>query len=303
MQFICEIVPSSFLTPLRRAIAQELANLGYVQIDIAKILGVSQPVVSSYLKDPKTSSSSITSKQAFEELVSGLVMRLRAEPTSPIDLMEVICQACQQFRIAGPLCDIHRKKTSMLFPPDCNICFPSSEQTEVFNQKLQATRELYDAAQKLVATEEKFGQIIPEIGCQFVTMIEKSAKATDIAGFPGRIVKVKGKGRIVAAPEFQQGSTLAQLLIHFRKHGSPYRSVISLRNTKEIQKKITSEKVVIQTEEADRDWNNTLESLSSEKIKDVDVIADAGGHGFEAILYLFGKTPSEIADYLISKVK
>ncbi|MFX1507060.1 MAG: thiamine-phosphate synthase family protein [Promethearchaeota archaeon] len=302
MQFICEIVPSSFLTPLRRAIAQELANLGYVQIEIAKILGVSQPVVSSYLKDRKVSSSSITSRPAFEELVSGLVMRLKTESTSPIDLMEVICQECQQFRIAGPLCDIHRKKTSMAFPPDCNICFPSSEQTEVFNQKLQATRELYDAAQKLIATEEKFGQIIPEIGCQFVTMIENSAKATDIAGFPGRIVKVKGKGRIVAAPEFQQGSTLAQLLIHFRKHGSLHRSVISLRNTKEIQKKIISEKVVIQTEEADRNWNDTLESLSPEKTKDVDVIADAGGHGFEAILYLFGKTPSEIADYLISKV-
>ena len=82
MQFICEIVPSSFLTPLRRAIAQELANLGYVQIEIAKILGVSQPVVSSYLKDPKASSSSIASRPAFEELVSGLIMRLKSETTS-----------------------------------------------------------------------------------------------------------------------------------------------------------------------------------------------------------------------------
>lgn len=303
MQFICEIVPSSFLTPLRRAIAQELANLGYVQTEIAKILGVSQPVVSSYLKDLKVSSSSITSRPAFEKLVSGIILRLRTESTSPIDLMEVICQECQQFRIAGPLCDIHRKKTSMAFPPDCNICFPSSEQTEVINQKLQVTRELFDAAQKLVATEEKFGQIIPEIGCQFVTMIENSEKAIDIAGFPGRIVKVKGKGKIVASPEFQQGSTLAQLLIHFKKHGSPYRSVISLRNTKEIQKRIVLGKMVIKTEEADRDWKKTLESLPPDQIKDVDVIADAGGHGFEAILYLFGKTPSEIADYLISKVE
>jgi predicted fused transcriptional regulator/phosphomethylpyrimidine kinase/predicted transcriptional regulator len=303
MQFICEIVPSSFLTPLRRAIAQKLANLGYVQIEIAKILGVSQPVVSSYLKDPKVSSSSIASRPAFEELVSGLIMRLTSESTSPIDLMEVICQECQQFRTAGPLCEVHRKKTSIAFPPDCNICFPSSEQTEVFNQKLQVTRELFEAAQKLIATEEKFGQIIPEIGCQFVSMIENGEKSADIAGFPGRIVKVKGKGKIVASPEFQQGSTLAQLLVYFRKHGSLYRSVISLRNTKEIQKKIISEKVVIETEEADRDWKTTLESLSSKTIKDVDAIADAGGHGFEAILYLFGKTPSEIADYLISKVE
>lgn len=303
MQFICEIVPSSFLTPLRRAIAQELANLGYVQIEIAKILGVSQPVVSSYLKDPKISSSSITSRPAFEELVSGLIMRLKSESTSPIDLMEIICQECQQFRTAGPLCDVHRKKTSMAFPPDCNICFPSSEQTEVFNQKLQVTRELFDAAQKLVATEEKFGQIIPEIGCQFISMIENSQKSADIAGFPGRIVKVKGKGKIIASPEFQQGSTLAQILIHFRKHGSPHRSMISLRNTKEILETINPGKNVVKTKEADKDWKKTLNSLSSEEIRKIDVIADAGGIGFEAILYLFGKTPSEIVDHLISKVE
>ncbi len=301
MQFICEIVPSSFLTPLRRAIAQELASLGYVQIEIAKILGVSQPVVSSYLKDQKNSSTSITSRPAFEELVSGLIMRIKSESTSPIDLMEVICQECQQFRTAGPLCDIHRKKTSTDFPPDCNICFPSPELTEVFNQRLQTTRELFEAAQKLVNTEEKFGQIIPEIGCQFVSMTENSQQLIDIAGFPGRIVKVKEKGKIVASPEFQQGPTLAQILIHFKKHGSPYRSVISLRNTKEVLETIMSEKIVTETKEADKDWKNTLESIPHEKIKDIDVIADAGGHGFEAILYLFGRSPSEITNYLISK--
>lgn len=303
MQFICEIVPSSFLTPLRRALAQELASLGYVQIEIAKILGVSQPVISSYLKDPKISSTSITSRPAFEELVSGLVMRIKSESTSPIDLMEIICQDCQQFRTAGPLCDVHRKKTSMNFPPDCNICFPSPELTEVFNQKLQTTRELFDAAQQLVSTGEKFGQLIPEIGCQFVSLAENGRNSADIAGFPGRIIKVKGKGRIVASPEFQQGPTLAQILIHFKKHGSSSRSVISLRNTKKIQETIMSGKIIVETKEADKDWDKTLDILSSEAIKDIDVIADAGGVGFEAILYLFGKTPSEIVEYLISKIE
>ena len=303
MQFICEIVPSSFLTPLRKAIALELANLGYVQMEIAKILGVSQPVVSSYLKDTRVSSSSIATKAAFEELVSGLVKRIKSESISLINLMEVICQECQQFRTAGPLCDVHRKKTSINFPPDCNICFPSPELTEVFNQKLQTTRELYEAAEKLIQTGEKFGDLIPEIGCQFISLAENSDNASDIAGFPGRIIKIKGKGKIVALPEFQQGTTLAQILIHFRKHGSPYRSIITLRNTKKIQQSIESEKIVIKTEEADKNWKKTLESLSSEQIKDVNAIADAGGHGFEAILYLFGSTPSEISKYLISKVE
>lgn len=300
MQFICEIVPSSFLTPLRRAIAQELADLGQVQIEIAKILGVSQPVVSSYLKAPNSQPSPVTSRPAFKELVSDIILRIKNKPTSLIDLMGIICQGCQQFRTAGPLCDVHRKKTTLNFPPDCNICFPSTELTEVFNQRLQITRELFEAGQKLVNTGEKFGQLIPEIGCQFVSLAEKSQTLEDIAGFPGRIVKVKGKGKIISSPEFRQGSTLARILIHFRKHGSAHGSLISLRNTEEIMKTIMSGKFIVRTKEADKNWEETLEKISDEEIRQVEVIADEGGVGLEAILYLFGRTPSEIAEFIIS---
>ncbi|MFX1282025.1 MAG: thiamine-phosphate synthase family protein [Promethearchaeota archaeon] len=301
MHFICEIVPSSFLTPLRKALAQELANQGFVQIEIAQLLGVSQPVVSSYLKAPKSPPTPVTSRPAFKELVSNLVLRIKSDSTAVLDLMEIICQECQQFRTAGPLCDVHRKKTSLDFPPDCNLCFPSAVQTEVFNQKLQTTRELFEAGQRLVNTGEAFGQLIPEIGCQFVSLAKNSQTLADVAGFPGRIIKIKGKGRIVSSPEFQQGFTLAQILIHFRKHGSAHRSVISLRNTEEILKTLESEKYIVKTEEADKNWKKTLETFSSEEIRKIEVIADAGGVGLEAILYLFGKSPTEIAEFLTSK--
>ncbi|MHA2245491.1 MAG: thiamine-phosphate synthase family protein [Candidatus Hodarchaeales archaeon] len=300
MHFICEIVPPSFLTPLRRALAQELARAGFIQMEIAQVLGVSQPVVSSYLKAPISQPSQVTSRPAFEELISDLVQRIKNKPTSLIDLMGIICQECQQFRTAGPLCDVHRKKTTLDFPPDCNICFPSPELTEVFNQRLQMTRELFEAGQKLVDTGEKFGKLIPEIGCQFVSLAENSKTLEDIAGFPGRIVKVKGKGKMISSPEFSQGSTLAQILIYFRKHGSAHRSLISLRNTEEIVKTITSGKFIVRTEEADKNWDETLEKIPDEEIRKVEVITDAGGIGLEAILYLFGRTPSEIAEFIIS---
>ncbi|MFX0017004.1 MAG: thiamine-phosphate synthase family protein [Promethearchaeota archaeon] len=302
MQFICEIVPSSFLTPLRKALAQKLAELGFVQMEIAQILGVSQPVVSTYLKAPASSPSPITSRPAFDNLVSDLVLRITTEEISLIDTMKIICQECQQFRTAGPLCDIHRKKASMDFPPDCNICFPSSEQAKVFNQRLQTTRELFEAAQTLVNTGEKFGKLIPEIGCQFVSLTEDGQSLTDIAGFPGRIVKVKGKGKIISPPEFSHGSILAQILLTFIKYGSDHRSVISLRNTEEILTTIVSGKYIVRTEEADKNWDKILKEIhTNEELKLIEVIADAGGIGLEAILYLFGKSPSEITKFLVSR--
>jgi len=222
MQFICEIVPSTFLTPLRRTLAQELSNLGYIQTEIATILGVSQPVVSTYLRAQVPQESSLITRPEFKELVSKLLSLIKNEKLTSFELMETICLECQKFRTAGPLCDIHRKNCRYDFSPDCNICFPSAEQSTIFDQKLQLIKELFEAAQQLVSFEERFGRLIPEIGCQFVSILEDSETPTDIAGFPGRIITVKGKGRVVAPPEFGQGATLAKILLFLQKQGSSY---------------------------------------------------------------------------------
>jgi predicted fused transcriptional regulator/phosphomethylpyrimidine kinase/predicted transcriptional regulator len=301
MQFICEIVPFVFLTPLRRALARELANIGFVQTEIARVLGVSQPVVSSYLRTSATQLSPLISRPTFEKIVSDLVSRIKNESITPIEMMETICQECQTFRTVGPLCDIHRKKNTIDFPPDCNLCFPAGELATIFNQKLQITKVLFDAAQQLVACGEKFGQLIPEIGCQFISIIEGSETSADIVGFPGRIVKVKEKGKIVAYPEFEQGATLAKILLHFQKRGSPYRALISLRRTEEILTKTSADKYVVSTEEGDKDWDKTLWKFSSEQLQQIEGIADTGGVGLEPILYLFGKNPTEIATFLVSR--
>ncbi len=303
MQFACEIVPSNYLTPLRRILARELANQKYTQVEIARILAVSQPVVSSYLKSVDPGATMITSRPAFKMLVSELLMRIKSDISSPLDMMETICKKCQEFRIAGPLCDIHRKETSLDFPPDCNICFPSTEETTVFGKKLQVTKELFEAAQQLINLEDKFGSLIPEIGCQFVYSVENSTLPEDIASFPGRIIRVKGKGRIISPPEFGQSSTLALILSYFQQQGSQNRSIISLKRTPTNLKLLTQEKYVVYTEEADKNWENVLKSFTKEEIKQIEVIADLGGVGFEPHLYLLGTTPLEITKYIISRLQ
>lgn len=296
MQFICEIVPSSLLTPLRRTIAHKLTKSGLKQVEIAHMLGVSQPVISTYLKSAGVMDSPLESRPTFQEMASELYNHLLSGQTSKIDMMNMICSYCQDSRIAGPLCDIHRKKAVIDFPPDCNLCFPSPEQAVMFDRKLDATKELYEAAQLLVQMEERFGYLIPEIGCQFVYIAEGDHSMANIVGFPGRIVKVKGKGRIVSPPEFGQGSTLATILSFFCSHNSPYRALISLRRTGELLKKVTPHFTVASTTAADKDWDKTLKTLLTKDLTAIDIIEDSGGVGFEPILYLFGSTPFNIVD-------
>lgn len=296
MQFICEIVPSSLLTPLRRIIASKLAEDGFKQVEIAEILGISQPVVSTYLKNPEVIESPLISRPAFQQVVSELYSQIKTGKTNKIDMMNVICNACQDFRTAGPLCDLHRKKAVLNFPPDCRICFPSTEQTVEFDQKLNATKELYEAAQALTQLGDRFGHLIPEIGCQFVYITPENQSTANIAAFPGRIVKVKGRGQIVSPPEFGHGSILAFILSFFRTHNSPYRALISLKRTDIVLKQISSHLRVVSTTEADKNWESTLKGLVGNDISTIDILEDSGGIGFEPILYLFGTSPFNIVD-------
>lgn len=298
MHFICEMVPSYYLTPLRKIIAQKLSQQGFKQLDIAQILGVSQPVVSSYLKEDYTLKSPLVTRDSFKEFSEVVTKRILEESPSHLTLMELICQECQKYRIAGPLCDVHRRNTSIDFPVDCTICFPSQEQVDVFDRKLKITKELYDAAQLLISYSTQFGELIPEIGCQFVTITEDSQKLEDIVGFPGRIIKVKGLGKIISYPEFNQGSTLAEILLHFRNRGSTRRAIISLKNTPQLLQKLEASYYIIYTKEADLNWSGTLLKFSREDILKAHLIADSGGVGFEPLIYLLGDSPLDIVDFI-----
>ncbi|MFW9778409.1 MAG: thiamine-phosphate synthase family protein [Candidatus Heimdallarchaeota archaeon] len=293
MRFVCELVPVAFLTPFRRALARELSSLGYVQTRIAEILGVSQPVVSSYLSTDSPSPAIF--KQAIEELVENLVVDIKAETLTPLELMTTTCEVCQKMRSAGPLCDVHRKQGNLDFPVGCDLCFPSQELSLTFSKNLQATIELYEAAQLLIGAGRKFGDLIPEIGCQFIYTVNKES-----IGFPGRIVRVKRQGRIVSPPEIGQGPTLAKILLFFQKHGSSFQSLISLRSKGKILDKV-SDMVIERTVEGDKDWDGTLGRIPKEEVPAIHGIADTGGIGLEPILYLFGQTPAKLASLIFER--
>lgn len=301
MNFICEIVPSSFLTPLRRNIAQKLSNEGWKQAEIGTLLGVSQPVISSYLSYSSSNPTSIISNPTFKELVSRIITEVTENNITNIKLMEKICSVCQTFRTAGPLCEVHRRTAEIDFQPNCSICFPSETSRRIFDNKLSVTRDLYDAAVKLVNSGERFTQLIPEVGCQFVSITEGSQEIKDIAGFPGRIIKVRDMGQIISYPEFGQGATLAQILGFFKKQSSKFNSLITIRRTETIFDTISPKKEVLLTVEADKDWIQTLQIYSSHKIQEIEIIADAGGFGLEPLIYIFGKTPTDIVEFLLSK--
>ena len=55
------------------------------------------------------------------------------------------------------------------------------------------------------------------------------------------------------------------------------------------------------TDEADKDWLQTLKPSTVKQIQETEIIADAGGVGLEPLIYIFGINPRDIVEFLLSK--
>ena len=79
-----------------------------------------------------------------------------------------------------------------------------------------------------------FTDFIPEIGAQLCLIAENQDQDSlqNIAGFPGRIIQVQGRAKIVSRPEFNSSKTTGTFLLKIRKHNKKITSVLSIKNQK-----------------------------------------------------------------------
>ena len=131
-----------------------------------------------------------------------------------------------------------------------------------------------------------------------------------MAAIPGRVVKVKGKLKSVANPEFGASHHTAKLLLTLMKD-SPLlgiKATICIRYDQKIQDAIDSLGItysqlqiissVKKDDQEDYEVMHAIETqLNTEKIP--EAIIDPGGEGREPIAYLLGKTAVEVVQQAI----
>lgn len=293
MHFVCEFVPTYFLSLIRRNLAKELNDKGFKQLEIAKLIGVSQPVVSQYLKNEKGKFNPLTKNELVDEFVLDISQQIISKKMDNLQLNTSICELCQNWRIHGPLCDLHKQLSDLKLPVDCRIChqsFGSSLSTE----KLTVAKELSQAISELISYQSRFSKLIPEIGCQFINATNEVHSNNDIASFPGRLIKVKGIPKLISPyPEFGHSQTISNILMILIQYHNINRSIISLKYSSAILDKIKLDYNVLLTDEGDKDWSTTLKG-SKINLKELKMIADSGGRGFESIIYIMGENPHEV---------
>ncbi|MCE7741048.1 MAG: hypothetical protein GOP50_01195 [Candidatus Heimdallarchaeota archaeon] len=296
MRFPCEFISISLLPALRVRVTHNLRKEGLSQNEIAKILGVKQPVVVSYLqrKIDETGDERINHHlDALADKVSEMIIS-----KENIDsIMRTICSKCKSLRVSGPICSIHKEiLPEIAHIKNCSICsgFKHLPTIEKRSTILQSLEEVFDILKK----NPTFYKWIPEIGSQLACCDTDATQLDDVASFPGRIIKVKEQIFSVHPPEFGSSKTSSSLLLWFKKKRPDIKWILSIK-TKENLRQIFRDNGIkfIETEHLDSATTAVLKTLEKgKKIIEIQAIMDKASSGFESITYLFASDRSSLLD-------
>ena len=322
MRTPCEWTLSDFVPKIRRELVNELhTRKGYNQKEIAKILGISQPRVSQYISSEKKQIRNMEAAQfqlmesqlndVVTRTVNDIIKALENNKKAP-ETIPIICYSCRELRMGNALCSLHRYDYPELnevinSDKNCDLCLKwktapneSVESLNSLDARFNVLKTLESISNMLVM-KVSFVDFIPQIGAQLCMIFESSTPDSpqDIAGFPGRIIQIQGRAKIVSRPEFNSSKTTSSLLIDIRKSNRKLTAVLSIKNQQDadFETSITKKGFIIFKTQA-IDENGLSQQIISNTYSNKSKIAilDSGSIGFESITYLFVENIIDLVD-------
>ena len=130
MSVPCEVAVKCVLPVVRAMVAKELMTVdGLRQVDVAKLLRVSQPAISLYGRNMRGRAIDFENDEHIKRLVSDMAKALAAGNLSRRDLILRYCGICKVIRAKGLLCKLHKAFDSTIDVENCGLCALTDEST------------------------------------------------------------------------------------------------------------------------------------------------------------------------------
>ena len=127
MSVPCEIAVYCVLPVVRAMIAKHLMiEHKLKQIDIAQLLGVSQPAVSLYHRNMRGKAIDVEDDRDVRVLVVHAAESLVLGKISHKELIQIYCEICRAIRAKGLLCKLHKAFDPGMDIEKCELCRVSS---------------------------------------------------------------------------------------------------------------------------------------------------------------------------------
>lgn len=302
----CEIVTEQLLPLMRKALVVELvSNRGVSQLQAAKIVGVTQPAVSSYLHSQPRTNKELKGSTKVKELAKSLTEDWMGGRLSETDAIRRVCELCIEMRSNGPICTIHHSNYEEL-PVNCEVCLEDLSRSKKRSREDWEIIESVRQSIRIIESCRELASLIPEIGMNITYAKPTATGIENVAGIPGRIHPIGGYPRSSRPSEFGGSSHVARATLTMMSFQPLLRSAMSLRYDQDAIE-ILSEKGLVVSQFDRKDEPPEVRNMDGMTIpwgirraypatKDPPtVIFDLGGIGKEPMIFLFGTNPVEVA--------
>jgi len=119
----CEVAVKSLLPPTRAAIAKELITRhGFKQVEVAKLLGISQPAISLYNRKMRGKALDLEMDEEIKTLIVNMADALAENRLSQKSFISRFCEICKLARAKKLLCNMHKSLDPTFNIEKCEIC-------------------------------------------------------------------------------------------------------------------------------------------------------------------------------------
>ncbi|MFB6143048.1 MAG: thiamine-phosphate synthase family protein [Halorientalis sp.] len=290
MRFVEEIVVEEFLPTFRSLLAEELRERGHTQSEVADLLGISQSAVSKYAHGDVATNERLLADERVRDLVERLGEGLTDGTMTPVQALveaEVVIRRLEQGDV---LAQLHQDAVPALaeYGP-FDVHDPESE-ARVAEQVLASVRR----GLAVLENTADVAALVPAVGTNLVECLPDATDITDVVAVPGRIIEVKGRPEIPAAPEFGVSEHVAGVLLAAREGGSDARAAVNVRYDPDLLAALEGAGHVAVEFDAER----PVEAAVTDALGTVpraDVLYQTGGFGVEPVLYVLGPDAPTVA--------
>ena len=294
-----ELAAKHVIPVLRALVAVKLRELGLGQEKIARLLGVSQPLVSRYLREgveklfSKLADMGIDAGEA-ESIASAVASRLLQNGYQ--DYLEILTAYVNSLLARGRLCEFHRR-VSRAVPSTCDICM------KLFRPGLDPYLRDVEEAVKLFTSHPKAAKLVPNVGSNIVSAKPNAETIAEVAGLTGAIVRVGDRAAVVGYPAYGGSRHTATVLLMVMRRWRDKRGAIVVSYNEaciERAKAMGLNVVVLGPHGSVDEFYKSLWRAVEKSGKPIDVIADRGGVSLEPVIYIFARSAVEAARIALS---
>ncbi len=302
-----EIADKYVVTPIRVLLAHKLREKGYSQLQISKILGISQPTINMYFRSSKYSVDNMyrrlmesgLNRSEIEGVLNTLAQMLI--DNQHFQAMKTILSLSQRLLVELKLCDLHRRHDARI-PSDCRLC----EDLFMLSKENLILAELWDTYEKL-SRDPHIHLLVPEVLMNIAYSKENPETLNDIAAFPGRITRVGDTIIAFSKPAWGASRHLASILLKISRDGGvgSHRVVANIKVDRCVEEALSKLNIEFADVRGDKSLSeeDIIDQVASEVIKSggrIKAVIHRGGRGYEPITYIFASSPYELVYYLLS---